>query len=64
MADGQMQVTCAVCGRWFALEDAVGGEQYDGWAYFLCSEGCHGRFLHKPERYLVRTPRQGKISPE
>lgn len=64
MADGLMRVTCAVCGRLFELEDAVGSEEYEGWAYFLCSEGCHHRFLQRPERYAGRGPRRGNVSPE
>lgn len=63
MADGLMKVTCAVCGRLFELEDAVGSEDYEGWAYFLCSEGCRHRFLQRPERYAGGGPRRGNVSP-
>ena len=46
-----MQVKDPVCGRAFDLTDAAASEDFEGWAHFFCSVGCHQKFESAPERY-------------
>lgn len=54
-------VTDAVCGLRFPLGKAVSQEDYEGWAYFFCSDACRRLFLSAPERYASSRP---SITPE
>jgi YHS domain-containing protein len=49
--DSAVTVQDPVCLRRFDLGDAVASIDYDGWAYFFCSDACHRRFQAMPERY-------------
>jgi Cu+-exporting ATPase len=46
-----MKVTDPVCGMSLDLEKAVAQEDYQGWAYFFCSNACHRLFRLSPERF-------------
>ena len=48
-----MEVTDPVCGMIFDIEKASFQEDYQGWAYFFCSNACHRRFKQSPERYVA-----------
>lgn len=52
-----MTVTDPVCQRPLPLEEAVAGEDFDGWAYFFCSAACHARFKETPATFAGRAPR-------
>lgn len=49
----QVTVTDPVCGMEMPLETAAAHEDYRGWAYFFCSQGCLMLFRKSPERYAA-----------
>jgi YHS domain-containing protein len=55
-----IRVKDPVCGREFDLGDARAHEDYRGWAYFFCSDRCHGRFVAHPDRFVGEEQRQGE----
>ena len=51
-----MQVHDPVCGKLMDLEDTIGSEDHEGWAYFFCSERCLELFLEFPKRFATEHP--------
>lgn len=49
-----MLVRDPVCESEIDLAIAAASEDHDGWAYFFCSERCHGRFLASPDRFAQK----------
>ncbi len=47
-----MDVTDPVCGMIFDIEKASFQEDYQGWAYFFCSERCRDAFVRNPIAYI------------
>ena len=48
-----MQVHDPVCGKLMDLEDTVGSEDHEGWAYSFCSEQCRDLFMESPDRFAT-----------
>tara|TARA_B100000780_G_scaffold224261_1_gene163388 strand:- start:172 stop:378 length:207 start_codon:yes stop_codon:yes gene_type:complete len=55
-SEKEIIVTDPVCGMRVQLEKAAAHEEYEGWAYFFCSDTCHRLFLAAPERYSSSRP--------
>lgn len=55
-SEKELVVADPVCGMRMQLEKAVAHEEYEGWAYFFCSDVCHRRFLSAPERFPSSRP--------
>jgi Cu+-exporting ATPase len=49
-----MRVRDPVCSKEMDMADVVASEDYDGWAYFFCSDHCHSLFVKSPERFTQR----------
>lgn len=49
-----LAVTDPVCGKELSLDQVMGQEEYDGWAYFFCSQTCRSKFLREPSKYASR----------
>jgi YHS domain-containing protein len=48
---GSDVVTCAVCGKQLAYDDAYGTVEHAGAAYQVCCKGCMERFKQEPGAY-------------
>lgn len=55
-----MMVQDPVCGKKSELADVVASADYDGWAYFFCSDDCRRAFEANPAKFVLRSavPRQ------
>ncbi|WP_034491985.1 YHS domain-containing protein [Afifella pfennigii] len=53
MGDMTIEVTDPVCGVVLDLADAEVQMEYDGWAYFFCSQECRRRFAAHSQRHAL-----------
>ncbi|WP_428406774.1 YHS domain-containing protein [Hyphococcus sp.] len=47
-------VTDPVCKKIIDIADAAGQLDYEGWAYFFCSEDCREAFIRQPSKFASR----------
>jgi YHS domain-containing protein len=62
MDDVEITAVDPVCGKVLKLEAAVAQEDYQGWAYFFCSQRCRRLFVSSPARFAKR-PEDGDARP-
>tara|TARA_R110000787_G_scaffold20785_56_gene61859 strand:- start:3927 stop:4124 length:198 start_codon:yes stop_codon:yes gene_type:complete len=48
-----MKLTDPVCGMQIGIEKAEAQEDFEGWAYFFCSDQCRQIFKSAPARYAA-----------
>ncbi len=46
-----MKVTDPVCGKELDMSEVASFAEYEGWAYFFCSDECRKRFMAWPPRF-------------
>ncbi|MBI1371227.1 MAG: heavy metal translocating P-type ATPase [Phycisphaera sp.] len=57
--DGGATAVDPVCGMTVQIKDGTSSAEHDGQTYYFCCNGCRGRFLDNPQKYLNK-PESGE----